>query len=150
MLQAARQDSAFHPDMGPFAEARPGFSDDIDRVADRDADGRRFLRRGWFAATGETGGATLVGRRGDGAPFVAIPTLPFGPAIASARNVPGNYWPFRGFPLAGDTDEAELADFLGSGAARAALGQIWRLGPAYRTDPAVALTVKAARRRDRE
>lgn len=123
-----------------------GYPAAIDEVAALAAPTHRFLRGAWFAAGGDAGAVTLVGRRSDGQPFAAIPTLPVGPALAAARTVPGSYWPFRGVPLAADTSEAELVALLSDREARAALGRVWRLGPVYGSDPATRLLLTAARK----
>lgn len=144
--QAIRTDSACSAATGPAAHVLPGYPDAIDAVAAMAAPAHSFLRRAWFAGSGDAGAATLVGRRADGTAFAAIPTLPVGPTVAAARTVPGAYWPYRFFPIAGDAGEAEMTALLASDAARAALGRVWRLGPVYRADPATKLLVKTARK----
>lgn len=132
--------------VGTHSYGIAGYPDAIDEVAALSAPAHCFLRRAWFAAAGDAGAVTLVGRRADGSAFAALPTLPVGPAIAAVRMVPGSYWPFRGVPVAADADEAALAALLKGGKARAALGRVWRLGPVYRDDPTVRLLVRSARR----
>ncbi len=143
---ASQTASARPATAGATAHVLAGYPDAIDEAAAIAAPAHRFLRRAWFAAAGDGGAVTLVGRRADGTAFAAIPTLPVGPSIAGARTVPGSYWPFRFFPLAGDAGEAELVALLSGDAARAALGRVWRLGPVYRADPAMRLLVRAARK----
>ncbi|MBX3560196.1 MAG: GNAT family N-acetyltransferase [Sphingomonas sp.] len=144
--QAIETDSAISATAEPMAHVLPGYPDAIDAVAAMAAPARRFLRRAWFAGSGDAGAVTLVGRRADGTAFAAIPTLPVGPAVAAARTVPGAYWPYRFFPVTEDAEEGELADLLSCDAARAVLGRVWRLGPVYRADPATKLLVRAARK----
>lgn len=143
---ASRTISARPASAGATSHVLPGYPDAIDRVAGLAAPAHRFLRAAWFGGSGDTGAATLVGRRADGTEFAAIPTLPVGPAIAAARSVPGAYWPLRGFPVAEDATAAELAGLLSSDGARAALGRVWRLGPIHRADPATKLLIRAARK----
>lgn len=122
-----------------------GFSPEIDALAARRAGALGFLRAGWYGPAGSQGARTLVVRRGTcGDPIAAIPTRPFGPAIAGARKVPGPYWPMRGVPLAPDCDPHELAEALAHPAARR-LGRAWRLGPARADDPATRVLADAAR-----
>jgi hypothetical protein len=144
--QAIETDSAISATAEPTAHVLPGYPGAIDEVAGAAAPAHNFLRRAWFAGSGDAGAVTLVGRRADGTAFAALPTLPVGPAVAAARTVPGVYWPFRFFPIAEDAGEVEMTALLASDAARIALGRVWRLGPVYRADPATTLLVKAARK----
>ncbi len=144
--QAIRTDSACSATGTTTAHVLAGYPNAIDEAAGNAAPAHAFLRRGWFAGSGDAGAVTLVGRRADGTAFAAIPTLPVGPAVAAARTVPGAYWPYRFFPIAEDAGEGEIATLLASDAARAALGRVWRLGPVYRADPATKLLVRAARK----
>ncbi|MFM7349284.1 MAG: GNAT family N-acetyltransferase, partial [Erythrobacter sp.] len=97
----------------------------------------------WYGPASCAGARTLVVRRGD-APIAAIPTIPFGPAIAGARKVPGPYWPMRAVPLAADCDPLELARAWEGPAARH-LGPAWRLGPARADDRGTLILAEAAR-----
>lgn len=142
-LAVAAQARASWRDEGPSAHVIAGYPAAIDEIVP--VRSRAFLRRAWLAAGGSGGAVTLIGQRADGSVFAALPTLPVGPPVAMFRTIPGSYWPFRGAPLASDASEAELAGLLGGAAARSALGRAWRLGPIYRSDPAVKLLVKAAR-----
>ncbi len=126
--------------------ASPGFAPEIDALAARSLARHGFLRAAWYGAgsQSETEARTLlVRRRSTGVPLVAIPTVPFGPAIAGARKVAGPYWPLRGVLVAPDCDNAELAEALGHPAA-SSLGAVWRLGPARACDPALGRLVAAA------
>lgn len=130
---------------GVTVAAVEGFPPEIDALAARAAGAQGFLRAGWYGPAGSAGARTLVVRRGPhGDPIAAIPTLPFGPAIAGARKVPGPYWPMRGVPLAPDCDPHELAEALAHPLARR-LGPVWRMGPARADDAATRVLVEAAR-----
>ncbi|MFO6446328.1 GNAT family N-acetyltransferase [Erythrobacter sp. NE805] len=122
-----------------------GFAPELDALAACNPARLGFLRAAWYGAGSPAGARTLVMRRGSaGAPIAAIPTVPLGPALTGARQVPGAYWPLRAVPLAADCDTLELAQALEHPAARM-LGPAWRLGPARRDDPATALLADAAR-----
>jgi CelD/BcsL family acetyltransferase involved in cellulose biosynthesis len=123
--------------------ATSGLAPEIDTLAACDLAGHGFLRRGWYAAGSPDGARTLVLRDRAGEPLAAIPTVPFGPAIAGARKVPGSYWPLRSPLIAPACSTVELAQALGHPAA-AQLGAVWRVGPARTDDPAILRTVAAA------
>lgn len=123
--------------------ATSGFPPEIDALAERNLAGHRFLRASWYRAGSPDAGRTLLLRGTDGAPLAAIPTVPFGPAITGARKVPGSYWPLRSPLISPDCDIFELAHALEHAAARS-LGSVWRIGPARRDDPAIALLIGAA------
>lgn len=121
-----------------------GFPPAVDTLAARNLGGHGFLRAAWYAAAAPHGGRTLVLRRdADDAVLAAIPTAPFGPAIARARKVPGSYWPLRAALIAPDCDVIELAHALGDSAARC-LGAVWRVGPTRADDPATMRLIAAA------
>ena len=127
--------------------ASPGFSPEIDALAAHSFARYGFLRAAWYGAGGDSESEArtlLVRRRDTGVPLAAIPTVPFGPAIAGARKVPGPYWPLRGVLVAPDCDTVELAEALCHHAANC-LGPVWRLGPARACDPALGRLVAAAR-----
>lgn len=127
----------------PTVAAVPGLAPAIDALADCNLGGHGFLRAAWYGAE-QTGAArTLVLSDRKGAPLAAIPTIPFGPAIAGARKVPGSYWPFRSAPLAPGCTVSALAHGLAHPDA-AQLGPVWRLGPARADDPATLHLVTAA------
>lgn len=113
-----------------------GLASALDTVAGRAAPTHRFLRYGWFAAAlSAYGGAarTLTITR-EGAPVLALPFVPTGPAALRLAAVPGCYWPFRSFPVAQDagTEAFEVAlDRLGREV------NALRLGPVYDGDPAL-------------
>lgn len=121
-----------------------GFAPAIDDLAVRNLAGHGFLRAAWYRGDGQRAGRTLVVRRGgSGDVIAAIPTLAFGPAITGARKLAGGYWPLRAPLLAPDCSAIELAHALADPAARG-LGQVCRIGPTRRDDPAMALLVTAA------
>lgn len=122
-----------------------GFPPEIDALAAGRSGALGFLRAGWYGPADSAGARTLVVRRAAGGePIAAIPTLPFGPAIAGARKVPGPYWPMRSAPIAPDCDPHELAEALAHPAARR-LGPVWRMGPARADDAATRVLIEAAR-----
>jgi CelD/BcsL family acetyltransferase involved in cellulose biosynthesis len=122
--------------------ASPGLAPALDVLAARNLAGHGFLRAAWFAEGAPEALRTLVVADAEGTPLAAIPTVPFGPAIAGARRVAGLYWPFRSVPLAPECTVHQLAEALARKAART-LGPVWRLGPA-RMDDSAALTLIAA------
>lgn len=124
--------------------ASAGFAPEIDALAACNLARHGFLRAAWYGADSRGDARTLlVRRRGTGTLLAALPLVPFGPAMAGARKVPGPYWPLRAALLAPDCDRIELADALGHPAADS-LGSIWRLGPARIDDPALERLVAAA------
>lgn len=115
----------------------------IDRVADAGPRTHAFLRRGWFAAAVESYGGrprTLVARLGETS-VLALPFVAVGPRAFGLGSVPGCYWPFRGFPLAG-ADRAALAAAL---ARLAGELRCLHIGPVPDGDPCVAPLLAAAR-----
>ncbi len=118
-----------------------GLASALDVVAGNAAPTHRFLRYGWFAAAlAAYGGASSPNRARtltvlrEGAPVLALPFVPAGPAALGIAAVPGCYWPFRSFPVAQDagTEAFEVAlDRLGRHA------NALRLGPVYDDDPAL-------------
>jgi CelD/BcsL family acetyltransferase involved in cellulose biosynthesis len=129
----------------PAVAMMEGFAPAIDVLAARNLAGHGFLRAAWYRGDGQQAGRTLVVRRGGngGAVIAAIPTLPFGPAIIGARKLAGSYWPLRAPLLAPDCSAIELAHALADPAARA-LGQVCRIGPTRRDDPAITVLIAAA------
>ena len=128
--------------------ASPGFAPEIDALAARSLSGHSFLRAAWFGAGRRRQDSdnvrTLLLRRPEkGTLLAAIPTVPFGPAIAGARKVPGPFWPLRGALVAPECDPVELAAVFEHPAAQC-LGAVWRLGPAKVGDLAVERIVGAA------
>ncbi len=120
-----------------------GLAPEIDTLAACNLAGHGFLRRSWYAAGSPPAARTLVLRGPSGAPLAAIPTVPFGPAIAGARKVPGSYWPLRSPLISPDCSAFELAQALSHPAA-SRLGAVWRVGPARADDPATLRLVAAA------
>lgn len=122
----------------------------IDAVAAQGPPDRAFLRHGWFAAAVDGDGGrprTLIvenasGKRSE--PLIALPLIDAGPGVLALAQVPGCYWPFRGFPAARGAPPAAwraLVDALGE-RVRAV-----RVGPVPDDDPATAALVAAARAR---
>jgi CelD/BcsL family acetyltransferase involved in cellulose biosynthesis len=138
----------YHTRITPSAlsvETAAGFPRALDGLAESGLGGHHFLRARWFAAAAPLGtGATLVVSDADGAPLLAIPTVPFGPALLGARKVPGSYWPFRSILAAPDARAEDFAAALAAPEARQ-LGPVWRLGPVPEQDPAARLMIAGAR-----
>lgn len=125
-----------------------GFAPAIDTLAACNLGRHAFLRAAWYGAGAPPGARTLLLRRGaDDALLAAVPTVPFGPAVARARKVPGSYWPFRSPLIAPDCDAFALAQMLDHKAAKC-LGPVWRVGPARADDPAITRLVSAAQLAD--
>lgn len=128
------------------ATAFDGLSALIDRVAERAPASHGFLRYQWFAAAllAYGGRARTLIVEHEGAPVIALPLVGFGPEPARLATVPGSYWPFRGFPAAGEADAAAF-DVLVERLEREVNGL--RIGPSYDGDPAVSALIAAATRR---
>ncbi len=124
--------------------ASAGFAHEIDALAACNLACHGFLRAAWYGADSRGTARTLLLRRhGTGALLAALPIVPFGPAIANARKVPGPFWPLRAALVAPDCDSLELAEAFSNPAA-SSLGFVWRLGPARTDDPALERLVAAA------
>ncbi|URW75476.1 GNAT family N-acetyltransferase [Sphingomonas donggukensis] len=123
-----------------------GLAGAIDAVADRAPASHQFLRYGWYGAAVTAYGGhprTLIVER-EGVPALALPFAGFGPAALGLAQIPGCYWPFRGFPV---REAAPPAVF---DAALAALGGAvrgLRIGPVYDGDASVMPLIAAARAR---
>jgi len=116
----------------------------IDTVAQGAGDSHRFLRAGWYAAAVETyGGAprTLVVEQG-GAAALTLPMVALGPRVLGFAQVPGCYWPFRGFPVVQGASDGVFAAAVEELARRV---RCLRIGPAYDGDASVMPLVEAAR-----
>lgn len=96
--------------------------------------GHAFLRCAWFEAGAAIGCMTIVGLRPNGSVLAAIPLTPMGPRMLGMWMVPGSYWPFRSAVIAEDAGVEELSHFLREDSVARALGQAWRMGPAYADD----------------
>lgn len=114
----------------------------IDAAAERADPRYAFLGRSWFAAAGGRDMTTLVMRGPGGDIRIALPVAGEHPMLHA---VPGSYWPFRSFPVAMDANPDDMIQLLSDPAARDALGPVWRVGPVYGDDPALALLRAAAR-----
>ncbi|WP_379922670.1 GNAT family N-acetyltransferase [Erythrobacter sp. R86502] len=125
-------------------DAVKGFPPEIDTLAAHNLAGHGFLRAAWYAACPSDRATTLLLRRdADGDVLAAIPTVPFGPAMAGARKVPGSYWPLRSPLLSPDCDIFALARAFDCPAARR-LGPVWRVGPLRADNPATMRLIAAA------
>lgn len=125
-----------------------GLSSALDEVSEAAEPSRQFLRRAWFQAAVDAYACglprTLVGRRADGRPVIAVPLVSMRRGLPMLRTVPGCYWPFRSFPIAEDLSVDEMAAFLSESSIRRALGVAWRVGPMNADDPVLNLLVRAA------
>ncbi|MBB5714465.1 GNAT family N-acetyltransferase [Sphingomonas aerophila] len=130
---------------GWSAQVVDGLPTAIDQVAAASPPSHSFLRRGWFAAAIDAYGGqarTLVVERA-GVPALALPLVGTGPAFAGLAMVPGCYWPFRSFPVAG-LDEAGWTEAL---RALAGTACAIRIGPVYDRDAGAAPLIAAGRDR---
>jgi CelD/BcsL family acetyltransferase involved in cellulose biosynthesis len=130
---------------GPLTVAAvEGFPPEIDMLAGRNRAGHGFLRAAWFGSDSSAAARTVVlGRGAQGDAIAAIPLTRFGPALAGAQKIAGPYWPFRAIALGPDCSPQELAAVFSS-PARRALGNVWRLGPTPKDDPATRILIAAA------
>jgi CelD/BcsL family acetyltransferase involved in cellulose biosynthesis len=103
-----------------------------------------FLSHAWYAADAGERLDALVATRADGSPLAAIPRVRRRIGPASMSEIAGCYWPFRSLPVVADAAPEELAVLLRSKAARQFLGPVWRLGPIFSDDPALARLREAA------
>ena len=98
------------------------------------------------------GGGLWVSRRANAGRSARRWLGSHGPAAGQCRprglvgQVPGSYWPFRGFPVAAGLNAGEFAAFLQDRGIRRSLGSVWRFGPVYQSDPAVRLLLRVASR----
>ncbi|MBO9714851.1 GNAT family N-acetyltransferase [Sphingomonas sp.] len=120
-----------------------GLAAAIDAAADAAPATHRFLRYAWYAAALEAyGGAarTLTVSR-EGRALVALPMVRMGNPRLGLWQVPGSYWPFRGFPAAVDAGiDAFEALVARLGREVTAL----RIGPIHDGDPALEALKAAA------
>jgi CelD/BcsL family acetyltransferase involved in cellulose biosynthesis len=121
-----------------------GLDPAIDEVAAAGPSARAFLGHGWFeAALAGEKARTIVMRREGGEAVVALPVAA---GAYGVQAVPGSYWPFRSFPVAGDLTAGELETLLAAPAVKRALGHAWRIGPIHSVDPALHLIEQIADR----
>lgn len=121
-----------------------GLPPELDQLADAGDPSRSFLRRAWYRSDLKPGHCTLLARRRDGTPAIAIPTRPIGPMVLRARATASHYWPFRSFPMAKDATNAEVAALLRCPIVQRAIGPAMRIGPVYDDDPAVMRVISVA------
>jgi len=112
------------------AEAGAVVCDRLGRLA---SDIHDFLRGAWFEAPSSSALLTVVARR-QGKPVAAIPLAVRGTGPLRRKEVAGSYWPFRSIPIAESCGDDALKALLAS----KALGRVWRWGPVYADDPALA------------
>jgi len=129
----------------PKVRISQGFPESLNALAERAAGPRHFLRDSWYRAGSADDGKTFIAES-RGRLLAAIPTTSLGPSLIGARTVPGSYWPFRSFLVDPDGGVEALAAILSDAETIAALSPVWRVGPVYRDDPAIALIKKAAPR----
>ncbi|WP_326523547.1 GNAT family N-acetyltransferase [Sphingomonas sp.] len=126
------------------AQTVEGLATAIDAVAERAAPSHRFLRHGWYAAAirayGGDARTIIVSSGGD--PWLALPFTGIGPGALGLVQVPGCYWPFRGFPVREAAPGRLFATALDE-LARIARGL--RIGPVPDGDPAAESLLAAAR-----
>ena len=92
--------------------ASAGAAPALDVLGLRNLSGHGFLRAAWYGEGASHTLRTLVAEDDAGKPLAAIPTVPFGPAIAGVRKVPGSYWPQRSPLIAPECTTFELAQAL--------------------------------------
>ena len=142
MQQARKMEQACGPAITVGLHAGvPALADELAALT---GPGHRFLRAAWYRLNPAGEIRTVTAMRADGTPLIAIPTVPLGPALVGARNVPGSYWPFRSVALNHGASDDELAGFFADQASISALGPAWRLGPIYADDPAAVRIKRAA------
>ena len=122
----------------------PGVSPVVNELAAMGPCGHAFLRDGWFCRGEPDAITTLVARRGDGSPFLALPMRQLGPSGLRARSLAGSYWPFRSTAIDPSTGVGDLSAVLGHRVAQDAIGPLLRLGPIYQDDRLAKLMVAAA------
>ena len=71
-----------------------------------------FLREGWFCRGEPEAISTLVARRGDGSPILALPMRQLGPPGLRARSLAGSYWPFRSAAIDPSTGVGDMRELL--------------------------------------
>jgi len=122
-------------------DGAPALSDELTALTGPD---HRFLRAAWYRLNPLDEIRTVAATRADGTPLIAIPSVPLGPSLIGARNVPGSYWPFRSLALNLAASDDELAAFFADPESISALGPAWRLGPIYASDPAAVRIKRSA------
>lgn len=122
----------------------PGVSSVVDELVALAPTGHGFLRNGWFCRGEPEAITTLVARRGDGSPILALPMRQLGPPGLKARSLAGSYWPFRSAAIDPSTGVGDVRAVLDHPVARNAIGPLLRLGPIYQDDRLAQLMVAAA------
>ncbi|MEM6494994.1 MAG: GNAT family N-acetyltransferase [Pseudomonadota bacterium] len=136
----------------PFAHGLQAESFDeseaLDTLARADRPERAFLRAAWFLSGPYPATSIAIARAPSGKPLAAFPLRPrsIGPRALGLRvnEITGPYWPMRGVPVDRDTSAKVLAQALDNAELKAALGMVFRLGPALEDDASLKLLREAA------
>lgn len=116
----------------------------LDGLADAADPAQAFLRAAWYRSAARQ--RRVIGAvRASGVPVCAFPVIPRRIGPFDVAEIAGPYWPFRSVPLRDDASDAEISATMRDPLIRKALGRIWRWGPVYSDDPALARISKAAR-----
>lgn len=122
----------------------PASQVDVDTAAEAANPAHAFLRGSWAEAVQPGAVSRWAALRGDGSPLAVLPILRRRLGPVAVREVAGCYWPFRSIAFAADAAVGEVAAMLREPMLRRALGPVWRLGPAFDSDPAAMLLSEAA------
>lgn len=122
----------------------PGVSPVVDMLAATGPASHGFLRDGWFCRGEPEAICTLVARRGDGSPILALPMRQLGPPGLRARSLAGSYWPFRSAAIDPSTGVGDMRAVLDHPVAQEAIGPLLRVGPIYHDDRLSQLMIAAA------
>jgi CelD/BcsL family acetyltransferase involved in cellulose biosynthesis len=123
----------------------PATIGDADAVAEVARPEAAFLRGIWAEAAAPDAVERWTAVRADGTPIAVLPLVKRSIGPFAVREVAGCYWPFRSVALAADAQPGEVAAMLAAPELKRALGRVWRLGPVYDGDAAVAALSKAAK-----
>lgn len=122
----------------------PRVSPVVDLLAANGPSGHGFLRDGWFCRGEPEAISTLVARRGDGSPILALPMRQLGPPGLRARSLAGSYWPFRSAAIDPTIGVGDMRAVLDHPVAQHAIGPLLRLGPIYHDDRLAQVMIAAA------
>ena len=118
-----------------------GVSPVVDMLAAIGPASHGFLREGWFCRGEPEAISTLVARRGDGSPILALPMRQLGPPGLRARSLAGSYWPFRSAAIDPSTGVGDMRAVLEHPAAQEIIGPLLRVGPIYHDDRLAQLMI---------
>lgn len=121
-----------------------GVSPVTDQLAASAPDGQAFLRGAWFCRGEPDAITTLVARRGDGSPILALPMRHLGPTGLRARSLAGSYWPYRSAAIDQSTGVGDMRAVLEHPVTQEMIGPLLRLGPIYQDDRLAQLVIAAA------